>query len=166
MLPASLPDDARLWLFAADRALSLEEQTALLDVLRPFFAGWTSHGRPVTGAAEVLEDRVVALGATLSGDLSGCGIDQMQHALDEGAARLGVAWLSPLDVAYRDGNGWHTVSRAAFRALAREGAVTPDTHVLDVTAATVGDLRANGVVRPAHAAWHGRAFGLALPAGA
>jgi hypothetical protein len=162
-LLAPLPDDARLWLFAADRALDAGEQAALLARVRPFVASWRSHGRPVAAAAEVLDGRVLAVGGAitpeeLNAGVSGCGIDAMTHAVDEAATTLGVGWLGGLDVAYRDGEALRVVPRAEFRRLARAGGVTPETPVLDLTAPTVGEVRARGVVRPAAEAWHGRTF--------
>ncbi|NNF58715.1 MAG: hypothetical protein HKN04_10790 [Rhodothermaceae bacterium] len=168
MLP-SLPDDARLWLFAADRALSSEEQTALLSRMSAFIAGWTSHGRPVPAEAALLHGRIVAVGASLAegevnAGVSGCGIDSLQHALDDAAAQVGVGWLSGLNVLFRDDGGTiQALSRPAFRRLAKDGLVTTETCVFDLTLDTAGALRTIGVERPAGGSWHGRVFRLATP---
>lgn len=166
MLLAPLPNAARLWLFAATRDLADGEAADLLTRVRAFVTGWTSHGRPVPAAAEGLHGRLLAVGALLAEDavnagVSGCGIDSLQHAVAAAAEAGGFAWLPPLDVLYRDAAGtMQAVSRAAFRRLARAGAVTSATPVLDLTLPTVGALRAGGVERPAAQSWHGRAFGL------
>lgn len=167
MLLSPLPDDARVWLFAADGDLSPDEAAALLDDVRAALGGWVSHGRPVTLAAECLHGRVLVVGATLGGDISGCGIDQMVHAVEAVAQARGVRWLGGLDVAFVDEAGaLRAVPRAEFRRLVRERRVTAETRVLDLTTETAGELRARGVLRPAGAAWHGRAFGLASAAAA
>jgi hypothetical protein len=167
MLLTPLPDSARLWLFAADRDLTAEEQATLLDRVRAFAAGWTSHGRAVPAAVDLLAGRVLAVGASLREDelnagVSGCGIDSMEHAVAEAAAEVGVGWVPALAVLYRDAAGAvRAVPRPAFRRLAREGAVEATTPVFDLTLDTVGALRAEGVERPAGRSWHGRVFGLA-----
>lgn len=164
MLLAPLPDSARLWLFAADRDLTDAEARALLERVRTFTAGWTSHGRPVASDAEVLDGRVLAVGATITeaemnAGVSGCGIDKLQHAVEAAAKAGGFAWAGALDVLYRDADGrWQSAPRGAFRRLAREGTATAATPVLDLTHTTVGALRSHGVARPAGEAWHGRAF--------
>lgn len=169
MLLPSLPDDARLWLFASLRPLTDSEQAALLGAARRFVAGWTSHGRPVPAEAGLLHGRLLAIGARLSASevnagVSGCGIDSLQHALEAEAARLGFGWVGGLDVLFRDLEGLiRTLPRADFRRLAREGTATAETPVFDLTLDTVGALRTPGVERPAGASWHGRAFRLGVP---
>jgi hypothetical protein len=103
--------------------------------------------------------------------VSGCGIDKLQHAVEDAAGAAGFAWVAPLDVLYRDDAGEvRTLSRPAFRDLARAGAVHGGTPVFDLTLRTVGALRTEGIEHPAARRWHGRTFGLAegadAPAGA
>ena len=144
-----LPDEARVWLFAADRDLTGDAAVAVLGPVREYVQGWTSHGRPVDAAAEIIEGRVLAVAGVISADelnagVSGCGIDAMTRAVDAAAAAAGVRWMPGLDVAYRSGDAWRVVSRQEFRWLARDGVVTPRTRVLDLTPATLG---ANQMVR-------------------
>lgn len=162
----ALPGDARLWLFA----IQGNPGTIVAD-LRAFVPSWRSHGRPVPAAAADLTPDgfpgvVLAVAAHLSPDdvnagVSGCGIDAMQHAVEAAIAASGAHLLPALGVAYHDGEAWHLVSRPAFRASASAGRVGSDTLVLDLTPATVAELRAGGAVRPAGDAWHGRTFRLA-----
>ena len=170
MLNPSLPDNARIWLFAADRALTPDEQAALLDRLRPFIAAWKSHGRPVPGDVGILFDRVLVVGAHLSEDdfnagVSGCGIDSLTHAVESTAAKLGFDWAGALDVLYYDVDGTlQTVSRSEFRRLAEEGAVTSDTLVLDLTTTSAGELRTHEIQRRVADSWHGGLIPRAQPA--
>ncbi len=160
---ASLPDDARVWLFASDREIDGQTRDALARDVRRFTDDWRSHGRPVAAAAEILHDRVLAVAGAISpaeinAGVSGCGVDAMTHAVDAAAASAGLRWISGLEVAYRDGPDWRVVSRGDFRALAGAHGVTPETVVLDLTLDTLGALRSAGVARPAAESWHGPAF--------
>lgn len=159
----TLPDDARCWVYVADRSLTEDEQHRLLDRLQPFLRDWSSHGRPVEGAVDVLDDRFVVLAATLSeGHISGCGIDDSVHAVEETAGALGLEWVPTLDVIYRDGEGRvQHCSRSTFRALARDGAITATTRVFDPSVTTLGAFRQGRFEQPAEASWHARAFDLA-----
>ncbi len=162
----SLPDDARLWLFAASGPVP----DAALAQVRAFLPTWASHGRAVTAHAERASDSVLAVAALISPEefnagVSGCGIDAMTHAVEAAFEASGLAQASPLAVSYRDASGaWQSVSRSTFRRLAREGTVGAHTEVLDLTTTDLGALRARGVVRPAAQAWHGVAFGLRVAA--
>ena len=162
-----LPDAARVWLFPLDRTLDDAAADRLRQRLAAWLPSWASHGRPVQAEAEVLAGRALAVGAVISeadlnAGVSGCGIDAMERAVAAALDAEGVARAPALGVTYRDDAGeWATVARPAFRRLAREGAVGPETPVLDGTAETVRALRRHGVERPAGEAWTGRAFRLA-----
>lgn len=161
------PDEARLWIYAADRPLEASEQETLTETLDRFLASWTSHARPVRGAAQLLHDRFLLVAATLAEDaaISGCGIDASVHAIEAAADTVGVRWLSPLVVCYRDADGTiQHLPRGAFRKLVRAGTVTAGTPVFDVSLTTVGALREQGLERPAGAGWHARAFRIPQPA--
>lgn len=165
MFTDALPDSARLWVLTADRTLSPLESDALAVRVAAFLSEWSSHGRPVPGAAEVLHGRFLVVAASLEGGVSGCGIDSMTHAVERIASGLGFGWLDGLHVAYRDESGAvQAVPRPAFRALVRDGAVTAETPVFVTTLDSLGDLRAGGLERPAAETWHARVFRIPTPA--
>lgn len=162
----TLPDSARLWLFHAEGPVPAQT----LAQVRAFLPTWASHGRPVTAAADRVADSVLAVAAVISPEefnagVSGCGIDSMTHAVDTAFEATGLTLASPLTVTFGTASGeWKTVPRGAFRKLVKSGEADSETPVLDLTAATLGELRARGLVRPAAEAWHGRAFGLRVAA--
>ena len=53
------------------------------------------------------------------------------------------------------------LARPEFAALARAGAVSPDTIVFNNTLTRVAELREGLWETPARGSWHARAFGLA-----
>ncbi|NBC18146.1 MAG: hypothetical protein GVY18_12615 [Bacteroidetes bacterium] len=160
-----LPDDARCWVYVADRPLTEAQRTDLLGQLRAFFTDWTSHGARVRGDAVLRDDRILLLAADVpGGDLSGCGIDKSVHAIEHAAQEHDFSWLSPLQVVWRDGDGQlQHGARSTFRALARDGGVDGMTPVIDLSVDTVGALRNGQFEQPAHQSWHGRVFRLAHP---
>lgn len=163
---SAFPDAARLWTFAADRPLAPEEANGVLRTVTEFLDRWQSHGRPVPGTVELRDDRFLLVAAMLDAEqlnagVSGCGIDQMTHAVEAAAEAHGFGWAGALNVAYRDASdAVRLVSRPAFRKLARAGEVDGETRVFDLTLDTVGALRQHGIERPAADAWHGKAFRL------
>lgn len=159
LLP-SLPDDARLWLFAFDGPAD-----DVLPAVRGWLPSWTSHGRPVHADAAVVHDTVLAVGAAitpaeLNAGISGCGVDAMQHAVEEAARASSRALLPALLITWMGADGWwRTGGRPSFRRAAASGDVGPATPVLDLTATTLGALRRDGIARPAGEAWTGRLLG-------
>ncbi|GAB5537119.1 MAG: hypothetical protein Rubg2KO_33680 [Rubricoccaceae bacterium] len=162
----TLPNAARLWLFALDRQPDADTLASALADIQAWLPTWASHGRPVPAQADALEGRVIAVGAVISPEdvnagVSGCGIDAMQHAVEGALERHGLAMASALSVTYEADGDWHTAPRPAFRQLVRDGQANGSTRMLDLTHDTVGALRANGLARPAADTWAGRAFRLA-----
>lgn len=162
----TLPDESRCWIYAADRPLTEAEQTSLLNTLNTFFEGWESHQRPVRGAAAILDNQFLLVGGVIvGGDLSGCGIDASVHVVQDAANQLGVSWVSPLLVFYRDADGTvQYLPRPAFRRLVANGTVTAATPVFDVSLTTLGQVREGAFEKAAGDAWHARVFRIPHPA--
>lgn len=158
----TLPDSARVWIYAADRTLDESEQERLIESLESFCGNWSSHGRRVESAATVLEGRFAVISGDIpGGDISGCGIDASVHALDKAAEELDFGWLPALAVHFRSEDGSiSSASRADFRSMVKAGQVHPRTSVFDLSIETLGALRGGRLERPAEATWHGRVFRL------
>jgi len=155
----ALPDTARLWIFAAERALSPSDRQALLGDVDAFLTTWTAHGVPLTCGRDWRHDRflLVAVDEAAAG-VSGCSIDALTRKLREHERRLGIALLDNGPVLYRDGDGIARVPRTRFRELAGAGVVSPDTVVFDNTVQSLGALRAGRWETPARSSWHGGSF--------
>lgn len=157
-----IPDDARLWIFAAADPLRAEQLDALAERTETFLAEWHAHQHPVVGASELRYDRFLLVAADEAATgVSGCSIDSLFRVLKQGESELGTSMLDNSLIWFRDGAGTiRTASRPDFRQLATAGAVTGDTVVFDNTVSTVGALRSGRWEGPARDSWHGRVFGL------
>jgi hypothetical protein len=157
-----LPSDARLWIFAADRALTADESARLLAGVDEFLDDWRAHGHPLTVARDWKYGRFLLVGVDeRSAGASGCSIDAMTHTLSRLERALHVELLDHGPVLFRQESGdIARLPRPAFAELARGGGVTPDTVVFNNTLTRVSELREGRWETPARASWHGRAFGL------
>jgi len=78
----SLPDDARLWVFAADRPLAGDAERALLDAADRFLAGWAAHGAPLRAARDWRDAHFLAVAVDQRTEgASGCSIDGLFRSL-------------------------------------------------------------------------------------
>lgn len=162
-----MPDDARVWVFAASRDLSPDGSAALLRHVDGFLERWHAHGAPVAGARELRHGRFLLVAADeRATGVSGCSIDSLTRALKDAEAELGLSLREAASlVFYRDADGAvRGVPRPEFRRLAQSGEVGEDTVVFDNTAASVGDVRSGRWERPFRESWHARAFPLGAPA--
>lgn len=156
-----LPDDARVWVFAAARPLDDAQRRALVDHADAFLQRWAAHGAPVHGGRELRHGRFLLVAADeRATGVSGCSIDSLFRTLGDLEAQTGVPLRDGSLVFYRDASGEvQAEPRPAFRQRASAGEVSEDTIIFDNTIATVGDVRAGRWEKPLRDSWHARAFG-------
>ena len=154
-----LPDTARLWVFAASRALNGAEEHELLASVDTFLHSWNAHRVPLTVGRDWRHEQFlfIAVDEAASG-VSGCSIDALVHRLTELEGDLGVKLADNAPVWYRDNGAIACVARDEFKRRAARGVVQLDTAVFDNTIQTVGALRASRWEVPARDSWHGKAF--------
>jgi hypothetical protein len=156
---ASLPDSARLWVFAAARPLDTGEQQALLDAVDRFLDEWNAHRVPLDCARDLRYDQFLIVGVDEeAAGVSGCSVDSLVRTMKGLGQQLGVELLDHGSVFYREADRVRRVSRDEFADAAVLGAVTPETTVFDNTVATAGALRGGRWEAPAATTWHARAF--------
>jgi hypothetical protein len=154
-----LPDDARVWVFAAERPLDASESGRLLEQVDAFLASWHAHAVPLAAARDWRYDQFLIVGVDeAAAGVSGCSVDALVRTMKGLGQSLGVGLLDHASVFYRDAEGVRRASRADFAEQAAAGAVTPDTVVFDNTVGTAGALRHGAWEGPASRAWHAGAF--------
>jgi hypothetical protein len=152
----SLPDDARLWVFAAAAPLDAERAGQLLTEVDRFLDTWAAHGEPLRAARDWRDDRFLAVGVDQStAGASGCSIDGLFRRLQALEPQLGTTLLGGASRVYwRDASGRvQTSPRADARALTARGAWGPDSPVFDLGVTTAGDWR-HRFEWPARDSWH------------
>ncbi|HSG49286.1 MAG TPA: hypothetical protein VLA43_15805 [Longimicrobiales bacterium] len=156
----SLPDDARLWIFAVQDRLEPEQVTQLREAVSGFLEGWAAHGDPLTAGYAWVEDRFLLVAVDQrTVPPSGCSIDSLMRALKELEARFGKRLVDHGPVYLRSGAGEVIrMSRKDFRDAASSGAVTPESRVFDTTLTSLGAFRSGRMEIPARESWHGGAF--------
>jgi len=152
-----LPDDSRVWVFGASRALADAEIARADSALAGFLPGWAAHGASLRTGHEVLERRflVVAVDERSAG-ASGCSIDALARHVEALGRALDVDLLGGGRIWYRVGEEIECCDRAEFRARASRGEITASTPVFDTTLTDLRGLRGGGFERPAGSSWHAR----------
>ncbi|HEU4929342.1 MAG TPA: hypothetical protein VFU38_05880, partial [Candidatus Krumholzibacteria bacterium] len=78
---SNFPDSARLWVFALAEELGADERALVKSRLDEFVHAWKSHGEPVHGAYEILENRFVLIAGYVGDGVSGCSTDSMVRVM-------------------------------------------------------------------------------------
>jgi len=150
-----LPDSARTWVFASDRALDESASDFLLREVDRFLSQWHAHGEPLTVGRDWKYGRFLAVAVDQStAGASGCSIDGLFRALKALEPRLGASMVTSGLVFYRDAKGRiQSVDREQFSALGAEGKIQLDTKVFDPTVTTLGEWRARFELEMSQS-WH------------
>ena len=151
----SLPDDARVWVFASDRPLDGDDAARLLADVDRYLAQWKAHGAPLTVARTLTEGRFLTVAVDQrDAHASGCSIDGLFSALRELERSLGASLVGAGRVHYRGAGGdVRSVERGDFAELAASGVIDHTTPVFDPTVTTLGEWRTRFETRVAES-WH------------
>ena len=163
LFPA-FPDDSKLWIYALAQPLSGVEGELVATKLSAFLKEWSSHGTPVHGAFEIIENRFVLIAGFVEGGVGGCSTDSMVRVMKELRETSHIDGFDRSLVFFRDAKGTvQAVRRLDFQALVSAGQVDADTTVFDTTIQTVGDLRRGGFETTFARSWHAGAFSPSPP---
>jgi hypothetical protein len=129
----TLPDSARIWVFASDRELSGAAADTLLSAVDEFLAGWRAHGVPLHAARAWRDNRFLAIGVDVTAEnASGCSIDGLFRTLQTLQREIGAQLVGGGRVFYRSRDGAvEAATRDEFSARAKRGEITPATAVFD-----------------------------------
>ena len=146
---SALPPQARVWIFASDRALTGGEAETLLGEVDRFLEQWKAHGAPLRSARDWRDERFLAIGVDPTAEqASGCSIDGLFRGLRELERSLGTQLVGGGRVFYRDAGGRAQMTTRRDAPMVIE----PETAVYDTS---VTDARAyrEAFVRKASESW-------------
>lgn len=149
----SLPDDARVWVFASDHPLSGAVADTLLASVDQFLSEWKAHGVPLQCARDWRDDRFLAIGVDVNAEnASGCSIDGLFRTLQLLERSIGSRLVGGGRVFYRARSGIEATSREQFADRVRRGDVQRDTPVFD-TSVTAANAWRTRFEQPAEQSW-------------
>ena len=95
----TLPEESRIWLYAAENALTKDQQNYILKVVSEDLKGWNAHQQPLTAGVTILENHfiVIALDESKNG-ASGCSIDTIQNTIQKIEKELSIPLMNRLNV--------------------------------------------------------------------
>jgi len=135
----TLPNDARIWVYAADRALTDAEVDRTENELQAFTTDWTSHGTALRAAVSVFDRRFVVIALdTLESSASGCSIDKSLRAVQQLEQGLHVSLTNRLFVWIVGPNGWEKWSVGNAKKAWENKQWPAETYLVDTTASTKG----------------------------
>lgn len=102
----SLDNNARIWVYQADRAIRPEEVETIQQAINNFASEWNAHGRELTAAGTIIDDHFIVLGVKDGfDDVSGCSIDSSIRFVKEVGQKMDIDFLNRLRILTQDENG-------------------------------------------------------------
>lgn len=131
------PDNARIWIYTSNRAVSDTEQQALAGPIAEFLDRWAAHGTPLVAAGAWLNhyQLVVALDESKAG-ASGCSIDSQTRFMRDLGSQHNIDWFNRLSMVIEEESEIKLVS---FFELSEHG----DALLFDSLVQRLGDIRSN-----------------------
>ncbi|MCG8576300.1 MAG: hypothetical protein MI810_15540 [Flavobacteriales bacterium] len=152
---ANLSEQARIWIFQADRELNEEEQNRLKAVFEQFIPQWATHGNDLYAAFEFEQPYFLIVGVDEAKmPASGCSIDSMMRVVRDLGDALKVDFTNRLIVAYEDQNAELKLANTeTFKSLIKKGEVDENTVVYNNLVQTKAELE-NGWKTTVANSWH------------
>lgn len=151
-----LPDNARIWIYQADRSFTEEELQELEQSLTEFLKEWTAHGSHLHAGFEIRYKRFIVIGLDQTNvSASGCSIDASVHYIQSLEKKYQVELLDRMNVSFKQGEFIAYKPLKDFKKLAKAKSVSANTIVFNNLVATKQEYLENWEV-PASESWHSR----------
>jgi hypothetical protein len=133
----SLPNSARVWIYASSRPLSAQEKEISQNYLDKFVAQWSTHGSSMTAGACVFLDRFLIVAADEEKmAASGCSIDSSVRTVKEIGQSISVDFFDRLNVYIDTSEG---IRRISYHDLK----MCSGSRYFNLLVHTLGDIRSN-----------------------
>ena len=153
-----LPDDARVWVYQANRPLWGSDVDTINQELQPALSQWAAHGQALLASAQVIEDRFVVVGVDEGYNLpSGCSIDSSVRTLRQLGESLGIDFFDRSAAIRGEDGSVMTIELPAIKTAVLSGTITPGTVVFNTLVKTKAEFLTNWHLRAADS-WLKRHF--------
>ncbi|CAL2091509.1 ABC transporter ATPase [Tenacibaculum sp. 190524A02b] len=152
----NLPNNARVWIYQADREFTQEEKTHISNKAVEFINNWTRHGDDLKGSFTIKYNQFLVLAVDESfNNVSGCSIDASVRFVQEVEKELNIDLMDKMNVSFKDGENINIVKLSDFQKYAKEQKITPETIVFNNMVNTKEDFETKWEVQ-AEESWHKR----------
>jgi hypothetical protein len=156
---STFSDDAKIWIFQANKPLDKSIQEDIEKRLSSFCEQWTSHGALMKAAFTISFDRFIIVALDESAAvISGCGQDKLIHVIQELGSIHSIDFFDRLQTLYFQDEEIVASRLHEFWGLRKANVVTNETRVFDNTVKKLGEWKSKWIVPFAHS-WHAEMWG-------
>lgn len=157
-----MPGHSKVWVYQADRPLTLQDIEHINGKLTTFTGNWQAHSQSVKGGHAILHNRFVILAADEQAQaVTGCSIDSSVKVIRELEDELKLSLTNRTLVAYLDKQEQiKTLPLADMKHAAATGQITPNSLIFNNGIVTLAQLSTDWQI-PASKSWAKRYFKMA-----
>jgi hypothetical protein len=154
----TFPGDSRLWIYQANRELTLQEFEQINIKLKSFIKSWQAHRQQLFADAIILYNFFILFAVDeKQAKASGCSIDSSVNFVKNLENEYNLSFLDRSLITYRDTqNKIQLMQRLNVPQALRENVLNSDTLVFNNTIQTLTEL--NKWETTFKNSWHGDAF--------
>lgn len=153
-----LPDDARVWIYQANRPFTAVELEQVTQQTNDFLQQWTAHGQDLNAGVDFPYNRFIVIGLDQQkAGATGCSIDASVHFIQEIEKQYSIDLMDKMNVTFKNGEFLAHKDLMAFKKMAKDKSVSANTIVFNNLVANVGEYKEFWEV-PASDSWHARFF--------
>lgn len=155
----SIPEESKAWVYQSPREFTPQESLIIDEEMKKFIASWESHGSPLRGYFQVLENRFVLVTVDESSQIAtGCSIDKSVGMIQALEQKLNINLTDKGVVVYQKNNGEvKSTHFSQLKNLVTDGELTPETTFYNSSVSTFGEFQKNWKI-PAKDSWLSRYF--------
>lgn len=127
----ALPDDSKVWIYAADAKIPEEDAELIKERLYDFTMKWQSHGTEVDCYGHLFHNRFIVLVADESNLPSGCSIDSSVHFIQALGHHYRVDFFNRLVFSYLQNDEVHTIHKSQLKDAFNDKKIGLETLMFD-----------------------------------
>lgn len=154
----NMPKEARIWIYQAERPITLEEKGKVMSLTSDFIRNWSSHNIPVTGSYCIRHEQFLIITADDTNNLpSGCSIDSSVGLIRSIEEQLRISFLDRTKVAIQTDGKVFMRSFNELKGSVQAGEIKSDDLVFDNSIQRMKQLDSEWLV-PAGNSWLNKYF--------
>ncbi len=154
----NMAGSARLWVYQADRSLSIEESEAIAELTKDFLTKWTAHGAGLKSSFRIFHNHFLAISVDEDhAGASGCSIDASVHFVQSLERQFSVDFFDRTKVAFYDGEQVFIESLSNIKNNMTTKVISESTLVFNNLVKNISELNSNWLM-PVSESWLERYF--------
>ncbi|MEM6737380.1 MAG: hypothetical protein AAGC64_12180 [Bacteroidota bacterium] len=153
-----MPEDARLWIYQANRPLSNQEFSFVKKYTEQFLSQWQAHGQDLIASYKIKYNQFLVISVDeTSSKASGCSIDSSVHLIKDLEKELEISFITTNKVAFLIEDKIHLFSFNNLKEQISNSIITQETKVFDNTVKNIEEFKTKWLV-PSTQTWVRRYF--------